>query len=128
MRPENAELEFLESLRVARGITVWTLGTSAQMLDPHTDSGVYAGPIIGETRYHTIQRIAAQSAVAHAKHLLDEPPTVGEAVRIHYSNELGIVQQWRDRSNEKQNRSGRVPGQPAHAARSGIGDLGGQCA
>ena len=91
MKPNH---EYAESLRVARGITAWNLGDSAGMLDAHTDSGTYTGRIIGETKYHTIQRVSSQSAVVHPKHLLDEAPRVGQAVRIHYSNAQGSVREY----------------------------------
>lgn len=120
MQSENVDREFVESLQVARGIVTWNLGGSAKALESHTDSGTYAGTIIGETKYHMIQRVSAQLAVVHPKHLLNQTPTVGQAVRIHYSNERGVVSDWRDRKNEKQNRSDRVFGEPAHPAFFGL--------
>jgi hypothetical protein len=91
---------------VARGIAVWTLGDSATIVDPHTESGTYAGRIIGETKYHMIQRLSPQSAVAHPKHLLDmrlvsDAPRVGQVVRIHYSNEQGSVRECRLKQRER---------------------------
>ena len=89
--------EFAESLRVARGIASFSLGASANMIDPHTDSGIYTGRIIGETKYHSIQRVAPEAAVAHPKHLLNEEPCVGQAVSIRYFNEQGLVRELRQR-------------------------------
>jgi len=99
-RTESSQ-ELAESLRVAHGIAVWTLGGSASVRHPDTDSGTYMGQVIGETKYHMIQRVSAQSAIAHPKELLNNVPLVGQAVRIHYSNEQGSVRDWQVRHRNR---------------------------
>ena len=98
----DANREIAESLQVARGIALWMLGDSAGIVDADTDSGMYAGRIIGETKYHTIQRVLPQSAVAHPKHLLNNTPQVGQAVQIIYAREHGSVREWRLKQRERE--------------------------
>ena len=89
--------DLAESLEVARGIARWRLGDSARVLAPDTASGAYSGRIIGETKYHMIQRISAESAIAHPKRLLREPPLVDDIVRITYTNDCAVVRPRRAR-------------------------------
>lgn len=86
-----------DSLTAAKDITEKTLGGSAKMIAPQTESGSYRGPIIGETEHHLIQRQSARIGVAHPKELLDRQPQVGESVRIGYSDSKGIVREMRER-------------------------------
>ncbi len=91
-----------ESLRKAQAIAVRSLGDSAKTLPAQTESGAYRGPIVGETEHHIVQRQSRNSAVAHLKDLLDRQPGMGETVRISYSNDHGLVSQFRDRVKGKE--------------------------
>jgi hypothetical protein len=87
-----------DSLAQAKSITAKALGTSAKTLAPQTESGTYRGPIIGETEHYVIQRQSAQIGIAHPKELLDRQPTVGESVRINYSDSKGMAREFRERA------------------------------
>ncbi len=91
-----------ESLKEARAVAMRSLGASAKTVAAQTESGAYRGPVIGETEHHIIQRQSGKSAVAHLKELLDHQPQIGDTVRINYSNDYGLVSQFRDRTKAKE--------------------------
>ena len=86
-----------QSLQAAKEVTEKALGTKAKIHTALTDSGVYRGPIIGETELHLIQRLSPSSAVAHMKNLFEAPPTAGEAVTVAYSQGRAEVRALRQR-------------------------------
>jgi len=85
-----------ESLTAAESLTVRALGNTAQMLPAQIQSGIYRGPIVGETAYHLVQQQSAHSCIAHFKGLLDRQPQVGELVRIQYAQAKGTVRACRE--------------------------------
>jgi len=87
-----------DSLTEAKSITAKVLGNSAKTLDAQTESGSYRGPIIGETEHQLIQRQSARTGIAHPKDLLDRQPQMGESVRINYSDNKGVVREFRERA------------------------------
>ncbi len=87
-----------DSLREARSITAKMLGDSAKTLAAQTESGNYRGPIIGETEHHIVQRQSARIGIAHSKGLLDRQSQIGESVRINYSDNKGVVREFRERA------------------------------
>ena len=66
------------------------------------ESGIYQGPIIGETEYHLVQRQSANLGVAHLKELLDRQPGLGENVAINYSSAKGMVHDIHDRGKAQE--------------------------
>jgi hypothetical protein len=58
-----------------------------------SDSGVYAGIVLWEGKDLLLQRISSATAVLHDKGMLNEVPSVGDSVRIAYSNGLGTVKE-----------------------------------
>jgi hypothetical protein len=62
------------------------MGPDALVNDAQTDSGVYRGAVIGETDKKLIQQITSHTVVLHPKDLLDKLPSVGDNVRIAYTN------------------------------------------
>jgi len=83
----------------AKKITADALGGSARTFPAQIQSGRYNGRIIGETDYHVVQRLSAQTAVAHMKHLLEHLPDSGADVAIAYSNSHTQVRSLRERVN-----------------------------
>lgn len=75
-----------DSFAAAKQVAVAKLGESSRTFTAQTQSGNYRGEIIGETDLHLVQRLSAQSTVAHMKQLLEPAPKVGENVGISYSN------------------------------------------
>jgi antirestriction protein ArdC len=86
-----------DELNAARAIASNTLGTSARAIEALTESGMYRGPIIGETEQYILQRQSANTAILHEKQMLDRQPGAGENVAIKYSNEKGHVRDTRAR-------------------------------
>ena len=80
----------------AKAITADALGEFAKTVPAQTQSGNYRGVIIGETNNLLIQRQSAHSAITHPKELLDRQPSMGESVRINYSNSKGSVRECRE--------------------------------
>jgi len=78
------------------------LGPEARIDQALNDSGVYRGTVLAETTQNLIQQITPQSAVIHRKDDLDSVPSIGNHVRISYSDGLGHVQQVRERSHSKE--------------------------
>ena len=74
------------------------MAPDARIERAQTDSGTYRGRIICETEKTLIQQITSHCAVVHRKDLLDTTPTVGQRVRVAYSNDNGRVLPVRDRS------------------------------
>lgn len=95
-RPSQND-EVTDPLSAARSILAQALGDSADLLAAQTESGIYRGPIVGETAHHLIQRLSAHSGIAHFKDLLDRQPQVGEQVRIQYTHSSGLVRELRER-------------------------------
>jgi hypothetical protein len=58
-----------------------------------SDSGVYAGIVLWEGKELLLQRISSATAVLHDKGMLSEIPSVGQSVRIAYSNGVGTVKE-----------------------------------
>jgi antirestriction protein ArdC len=75
-----------QSFAEAKALSIRALGDNTRIFPARTDSGIYRGEIIGETPYHIVQKLGQQSTVAHVKHLLETPPTVGQNVILRYSN------------------------------------------
>jgi antirestriction protein ArdC len=73
-------------LDVAKSIAKDSLGSHARLYAAHTDSGRYTGEVIGITSDHVVQKLNAQSAVAHPKGLLPGQPEIGQNLVISYSN------------------------------------------
>jgi antirestriction protein ArdC len=90
------------SLVEAQAITAEALGPKAKALSAQTESGVYKGPVIGETSDFIIQRQSSRFSVAHSRELLDRQPDVGENVSISYSGLQGIVRDDRKRARSLQ--------------------------
>jgi antirestriction protein ArdC len=94
--------ELAASFAAAKAITADALGESARTFPAETASGRYNGRIIGETAHHVVQRLSAQTAVAHLKHLLDRPPHAGDNVGIAYSHEQALVRDLHERVNSQE--------------------------
>ena len=73
------------------------MGASARTIEALTESGMYRGPIIGETEQYILQRQSTHTAILHPKQLLDRQPAPGEKVAINYSNAKGLVREARVR-------------------------------
>ena len=99
---ESGERQKAESLAEARDIVAKSLGETATLRAAETESGTYRGAIIGETELHVVQRESGQSAIAHAKELLDRRPGIGEMVRVSYSNSKGMVRESQERSKSQE--------------------------
>jgi hypothetical protein len=72
------------------------------MLPAETESGIYAGKIVAATDQSVIQQVTERASVAHPKENLDREPTIGEVVRIKYSNGKGSVRQFQERSKGRE--------------------------
>jgi hypothetical protein len=70
------------------------------MLQAQTESGIYAGIIVGETACHLVQRQSAHNSIVHPKDLLDRTAQVGDDVCILYANSNGRVQEVRKRAKQ----------------------------
>lgn len=86
-----SEQEIAASFHQAEEITKSRLGAAAVTTDAAKDSGIYRGEILGETEHHLVQGVTAHIAVAHEKNLLASIPSIGDQVRIAYSNSLAQV-------------------------------------
>jgi len=86
------------SFAAAKQVTADALGESARTFGAQTDSGRYNGRIIAETTHHIVQRLSAQTAVAHMKHLLERLPQAGDNVAIAYANDRATVREIRERT------------------------------
>ena len=86
-----------DELNAARAIAANTIGESARTVEALTESGMYRGPIIGQTEQYILQRQSAHTAILHPKELLDRQPGKGESVAITYSNAQGLVREARAR-------------------------------
>jgi antirestriction protein ArdC len=85
------EQEIAASFHQTEEIAKSRLGANAVTEPAAKDSGIYRGEILGDTEHHVVQGISAHMAVAHEKDLLATIPTVGDQVRITYSNSLAQV-------------------------------------
>jgi hypothetical protein len=94
--PESQRDEVAESLTAAEFLAARALGDTAQLLPAQIQSGIYRGPIVGETAFHVVQRQSAHSCIAHVKGILDRQPQVGELVRIQYAHAKGTVRSCRE--------------------------------
>ncbi len=84
-------------LNGAHSIATNLLGESARTYAAQTESGSYRGSIIGETHEHLVQRLSANTAIAHPKDLLDKRPGVGQNVSVTYSASRGQVRDVHER-------------------------------
>jgi hypothetical protein len=91
-----------ESLTAAKSLAAEILGDTARLLPAQIQSGIYRGPIVGETAYHLVQRQSAHSCIAHLKDFLDPPPHVGEQVRIQYAHAKGTVREFREHARSEE--------------------------
>jgi len=78
------------------------MGPDALVKDAQTDSGVYRGAVIGETDKKLIQQITSRTVVLHPKDLLDKLPSVGDNVRIAYTNNSARVLSVKERSKAQE--------------------------
>jgi len=84
-----------DAVNRARAVATNALGAPVRIVEADTESGVYRGPVIGETEHSVLQRQSMRTAVLHPKQLLERQPKTGENVSIHYSNARGLVRQAR---------------------------------
>lgn len=96
--PQSQRDAVAESLTAAASLAAKALGDTARLLPAQIQSGIYRGPIVGETPYHLVQRQSAHSCIAHCKDFLDRQPQVGEHVRIQYAHAKGTVRECRERA------------------------------
>jgi hypothetical protein len=78
------------------------MAPDARVESAQSDSGIYRGRIIAETEKNLIQQITSRTAVVHRKELLDSFPTIGENVRIAYSNDNARVLPVKERSKTQE--------------------------
>lgn len=90
--------ELRESFQKARELAVKELGHEARTYVAQTQSGIYKGRIIGETEHHLLQGVSGQTAVAHLKQLMADPPNVSDNVVISYRNSQTQIREQRERS------------------------------
>lgn len=91
-----------DSLAAAKTLSFQVLGGAARTYEAQTQSGTYKGQIVAETEHHLIQKLSAQTAITHAKELLDPPPQVGQNVSIQYANETGRVKPLAERARARE--------------------------
>lgn len=84
-----------DAVNSARAVATNALDRSVRIVEADTESGVYRGPVIGETDHYVLQRQSTRTAVLHPKQLLDRQPKIGENVSINYSSARGLVRQAR---------------------------------
>ncbi len=97
--PEPSPLK--RSFAAAQEITRNQLNENARTFVADTASGLYRGEIIGETDLHLVQRLSAQSTVAHRKSALDKIPRVGESVGVSYSQGRALVSAFEPRERTR---------------------------
>jgi len=89
--------ELGESLRVAEGIARLKLGDQASVLETPDMKGAYRGEILGNSKWHVVQRVGnSQTVMAHLKNRL-ETHAVSGTVEITYSKGKGAVTQIEER-------------------------------
>ena len=93
--------ELAASFRASKSITFQALGDGARTYPAQTQSGTYAGKIIGETDCHVVQRLSARSAVAHVKELLNPAPRPGDNIAVSYSSGVAAVREIRERARTR---------------------------
>jgi hypothetical protein len=97
-----ARQELGGSLRVAEAIARQRLGKQASDLaTPEMQKGVYRGEILGNSKWHVVQRVGnSQTAVAHLKNQLDAHEVSG-TVEITYSRGKGAVSEIAERQRRR---------------------------
>lgn len=101
-QPAGKSTELSASFAAAKTVTADSLGAAAKTYTAQTHSGTYNGQIIGETDHHVVQRLSANSAVAHMKHLLEPVPGKGENVSIAYANERAQIREMPNRAKSRE--------------------------
>lgn len=96
--PSANRSELSESFQEARALAIKELGQEAKTYAAQTRSGIYRGQIIGETDHHVVQRLSAQTAVAHLKTLVGDAPEITSSVAITYQADKARVQTVAERS------------------------------
>jgi antirestriction protein ArdC len=91
-----------DSLAAAKTLSSQILGGAVRTYEAQTQSGTYKGKIVAETEHHLIQKLSAQTAITHAKELLDPVPQVGQNVSIQYANENGRVKPMTERAKSRE--------------------------
>jgi antirestriction protein ArdC len=94
--------ELAASFSAAKGVTTAALGDKARTYTAQTESGTYAGKIIGETEHHIVQRLSGRSAVAHIRDLVNPVPRPGDNISIVYENGHGSLREIRDRMKTRE--------------------------
>jgi len=90
--------ELSESFQEARALAIKELGQEVHTYVAQTRSGIYRGKIIGETEQHIVQRVSAQTAVAHLKKLVGDQTELNTHVAISYQAENARVHPVAERS------------------------------
>ena len=89
-------------LEPAKAMAKEALGDHARLYPAHTDSGRYTGEILGSTSDHIVQKLNAQSAVAHPKNLVPGQPEPGQNLVISYSNGQAALKAFEPKSKSKE--------------------------
>ena len=89
-------------LEPAEAMAKEALGGHARLYPAHTDSGRYTGEILGSTNDHIVQKLNAQSAVAHPKNLVPGQPEPGQNLVISYSNGQAALKAFEPKSKSKE--------------------------
>lgn len=91
-----------KAFQSAQTLTSERLGKDARLTAAVIEGGRYRGPVIGESGELVIQQVAAKSAVAHPKELLDSQPQLGQRVSIAYADAHAQVRDIRERAKSQE--------------------------